>query len=138
VLVRWESAAPVRQAFARLAQLDAKAAAEYQGAAPRLPEDSYVITVKMAESSQPAKDLFAAPEENPRWEATLKTQRGIIAATQTQYSGVGAGAAAHFFFPRTLEGAPLFGGTRERVEFAIKGEQLTIRSKFTVDAEFLR
>ena len=140
VLIRWESAAPIAQAFARLDQLDARVAAEYQGRPPRLPDDSYVITVKMAESSQSNKDLLAAPaEEKSKWEATLKTKRGVVPSKETQYSGTGAGAAVHYFFPRTLDGSPLFGASSERVEFTLKVDQhLIIKSKFTVDPDFLR
>jgi len=139
VLVRWESAAPVMQAFARLQELDAKAAAEYQAHPPRLPADRYVVTVKMVQSGKQIIDPFAArPDNKPSWKATLKTRRGVIEAKETEYSGAGASASIHFFFPRELDGAPLLGTEREQVEFVLQGEHFTVKSKFNLDPEFLR
>ena len=139
VLVRWESVAPVRQAFARLAALDAKAAAEYQAPPAQMPADSYVVTVKLAGSSRPIVDPFAArPEGNPEWQATLKTRRGVVKASETKYSGTGAGAAVHFLFPRIVEGAPLIGPEPEQVEFVLQGARLKIKSKFTLDPALLQ
>ncbi len=138
VLIRWESAGPVKQAFARLAELDAKAAAEYQSPPPRMPADQYVVTVKMVQSGKFTVDPFApGPEGKPGWQATLKTSRGAIPAVKTEYSGAGASAAVHFFFPRTVGGAPLLGPRREQVEFILKGPKLTIKSRFTLEPELL-
>ena len=138
VLVRWESATPVKQAFARLAMLDAKAAAEYQSPPPRMPADEYVVTVKMVESSQPIVDPFAAgPGGKADWKAMLKTSRRSIPASRTEYSGTGAGAAIHFYFPRMIGESPLLGPRREQVEFILKGSKFTIKSKFMLDPELL-
>jgi hypothetical protein len=139
VLVRWESAAPVMQAFARLQELDAKAAAEYQAHPPRLPADRYVVTVKMVQSGKQTIDPFAEQaEKKTEWKALLKTRRGVLEAKETEYSGAGAGASIHFFFPRVVDGAPLLGSESERVEFILQGAHLTVKSKFTLDPEFLR
>lgn len=138
VLVRWESAAPIRQAFARLTALDAKAAAEYQSPPDRMPADSYVVTVKLAGSSRPIADPFVArPDGKPDWRATLKTKRSLVPATDTEYSGTGAAAAIHFFFPRIFDGAPLIGPGREQVEFVLQGSKFKIKTKFTLDPELL-
>lgn len=139
VLVRWESATPVIQAFARLQELEAKAAAEYQAHPPRLPADRYVVTVKMVQSGKQTIDPFAVgPEKKPEWRAMLKTRRGLLEAKESENSGTGAGTSIHFFFPREVDGAPLFGPGREQVEFILQGTRLTIKSKFTLDPEFLR
>jgi hypothetical protein len=139
VLVRWESAAPVMQAFARLQELDAKAAAEYQAHPPRLPADRYVVTVKMVQGGKQMIDPFAArPDDKPGWKATLKTRRGVVEAKETEYSGAGAGASIHFFFPRTVDGALLLGPGREQVEFVLQGWRFKIKSKFTLDPELLQ
>ena len=52
ILVRWESAAPVAQAFGRLEELGEGPAARFQAPAPRLPADRYVITVKVEEAGR--------------------------------------------------------------------------------------
>jgi hypothetical protein len=139
VLVRWESAAPILQAFARLAQLDAKAAAEYQSRPPRVPADRYVVTVKMVESGPHMIDPFTPPVDGkPAFKAFLRTRRGMLEAKEREYSGSGAAAAIHFFFPREVDGAPLFGPEREEVQFILQGAQFRIKSKFTLDPEILR
>jgi hypothetical protein len=139
VLVRWESAAPIQLAFARLAQLDAKAAAEYQSRPPRVPPDRYVVTVKMVESGPHMIDPFTPPVDGkPVFKAFLRTRRGMLEANEREYSGSGAAAAIHFFFPREIDGAPLFGPEREEVQFILQGAQFRIKSKFTLDPEILR
>jgi hypothetical protein len=139
VLVRWESAAPVIKAFARLQDLNAKAAAEYQAPSPRLPADRYVVTVKMVQAGRQTIDPFVArPEGQPSWKGFLKTQRGIVEAKEQEYTGAGAAASIHFFFPRMVNEEPVLGPGREQVEFVLRGTQLTIKSKFTLDPEILR
>ena len=139
VLVRWESAAPVAQAFARLTELDAKPAAEYQSRPPRLPADRYVVTVKMIESGREIIDPFSRPADGkPVYKAFLKTRRGVLEPKEMEYSGSGAASAIHFFFLREIDGTPLFGSGREEAEFILQGPRFKIKSKFTLDPELLR
>ena len=138
-LVRWESAAPVSQAFARLEELGERTLAAFQGQAPRLPADRYVITVRLEQPGFAGFDPFAvAPASgSPDLRATLKTRRGTVAPLEIEFSGTGASSAVHFFFPRTLDGVPLLGPGTDAAEFNLRGVNFAVRSKFTLDPEFL-
>jgi hypothetical protein len=137
-LVRWESAVPVSQAFARLQELGERAAAVFQAQAPRLPVDRYVITVKLEQPGRVGFEPFAVTSTGkPVLRATLKTRRGTVAPLEVEFTGAGTSSAAHFFFPRTLDGAPLLGPGRDSAEFTLQGAGFAVRSKFTLDSEFL-
>jgi hypothetical protein len=137
-LVRWESAAPVSQAFARLEELGERAVVAFQAPAPRLPADRYVITVKLEQPGRAGWEPFAViPGGKPVVRATLKTRRGTVAPLEVEFTGAGANASVHFFFPRTLDGVALLGPGRESAEFKIEGAGFAARSKFTLDSEFL-
>ena len=137
ILVRWESAVPVVQAFARLEELGERAAAAFQAPTPRLPADRYVITVKLEAPGRQSFEPFAVtPVGKPVLVATLKTRRGIVAPLDVEFTGTGATSSVHFFFPRTL-GGPLLGPGRDRVEFTLLGAGFAVHSKFTLDPELL-
>jgi hypothetical protein len=137
-LVRWESAVPVNQAFARLEELGERALAAFQAQAPRLPADRYVITVKLEQPGFVGFDPFAVtPAGSPDLRATLKTRRGTVAPLEIEFTGTGASSSVHFFFPRTLDGAPLLGPERDSAEFTLRGASFAVHSKFTLDPEYL-
>jgi hypothetical protein len=137
-LVRWESAIPVTQAFARLEELGQHATAEFQARAPRLPADRYVVTVKLEQPGRIGFDPFAVtPAGKPSLHATLKARRGTVAPLEIEFTGTGANSSVHFFFPRTLDGAPLLGPGRESLEFSLRGPGFAVHSKFALDSEFL-
>jgi hypothetical protein len=138
-LVRWESAVPVNQAFQRLRELGEHALAAFQAQAPRLPADRYVITVKLDQPGFAGFEPFAiTPAGNPDLRATLKTRRGIVAPIEIEFTGTGTSASVHFYFPRTLDGAPLLGPGPDTVEFTMRGAGFAVESKFRLDPEFLR
>lgn len=138
ILVRWESAAPVAQAFARLKELGEGGAAAFQTPTPRLPEDRYVITVNLERPGRKGFEPFAiTPAGKPVLVATLKTRRGIVAPLEVEFTGTGATSSVHFFFPRTLDGAPLLGPGRDGAEFTLLGAGFAVHCKFTLDPEFL-
>jgi hypothetical protein len=137
-LVRWESAAPVSQAFARLEELGERTLAAFLAQAPRVPADRYVITVKLDQPGFAGFEPFAAtPARTPDLRATLKTRRGIVAPLEIEFTGTGTSAAVHFYFPRTLEGAPLLGPGSDGAEFTMRGAGFAVYSKFRLDPEFL-
>jgi hypothetical protein len=137
-LVRWESAVPVNQAFVRLAELGERALVAFQAQAPRLPADRYVITVKLEQPGFVGFDPFAVtPAGSPDLRATLKTRRGIVAPLEIEFTGTGTSSSVHFFFPRTLDGAPLLGPGLDTAEFALRGAGFSVHSKFRLDPEFL-
>lgn len=134
ILVRWESATPVSQAFTRLAELGARVSAMFQAPPPLLPVDRYVVTVKAIETpSQGADPLAGVAEGNRKPRAWLKTAGGTVAPLEWERSGVGASSAIHFFFPRTQNGSPLVGSQRQTVEFSFQGEHFVLKCKFTLD-----
>lgn len=138
LLVRWESAVPVSQAFARLEELGERAAAAFQAQAPRLPADRYVITVKLEQPGRVGfEPLAVTPRGKPVLRAALKTRRGTVSPLEVEFSGAGTSAAVHFFFPRSVDGAPLLGPGRDSAEFTLQGAGFAVRSKFTLDSEFL-
>lgn len=137
-LVRWESAAPVIQAFARLEELGERAVAAFQAPAPRLPADRYVITVKLEQPGRAGFEPFAVtPAGKPVLRATLKTRRGTVAPLEVEFTGAGTSYSVHFFFPRTVQGAPLLGTERDSAEFSLQGAGFAVHSKFRLETEFL-
>jgi hypothetical protein len=137
-LVRWESAAPVNQAFMRLEELGERTLAAFLAQAPRIPGNRYVITVKLDQPGFAGFEPFAAtPARTPNLRATLKTRRGIVAPLEIEFTGTGTSAAVHFYFSRTLEGSPLLGPGIDTAEFTMRGAGFAVFSKFRLDPEFL-
>jgi len=68
----------------------------------------------------------------------LKTSRGTFAPLETEHSGVGANEALHFFFPRVHDGQPILDPRGDIAEFVFEGKKVSVRSKFSLDAESLR
>ena len=137
-LVRWESAAPVSQAFLRLEELGERTLTAFLAQAPRLPADRYVITVKLDQPGFAGFEPFAAtPARTPNLRATLKTRRGIVTPLEIEFTGTGTSASVHFFFPRTVDGTPLLGSGTDAAEFTMRGAGFAVYSKFRLDPEFL-
>jgi hypothetical protein len=81
-----------------------------QAQAPWLPADRSVITVKLEQPGFVGFDPFGVtPAGSPDLRATLKTRRGTVARLEIDFTGTGASSSAHFFFPRTLDGAAVLG-----------------------------
>lgn len=138
-LVRWESAAPVSQAFTRLVELGQRQLVAFQAQAPRVPADRYVVTVKVDHPGFAGFEPFAVlAAGSPNLRATLKTRRGSVAPVEVEFTGTGVSAAVHFYFPRSIDGAPLLSGGRDTAEFEMHGAGFAVHSKFTLDSEFLR
>jgi hypothetical protein len=138
-LLRWETARPVQAAFARLRELDQGASAEFHAPAPRLPEDRYVVTVKMTRPSRQIPDLFARMSRGElRKRARLKTRSGETEAVEVERSGQGAAAAVHFLFPREANGQPLLPAGKEKVEFEFRGRYLDLKTKFEIHPDDIR
>jgi len=147
-LLRWESSAPVEEAFARLAELGEKATAQYLSAPPRLPSDRYVVTLKALEKAAPVGQRPGpmppdpiGPIENdaagPR--ARLIVGSLVVPASETERSGVGAAEAVHFFFPRSVNGVPVIPeGSESRVIFEFRGERFSLRTRFSLSSAALR
>lgn len=137
-LVRWESAEPVVQAFARLEELGERLTAQFQAPPPRLPGDRYVITVKTLRPPQSGRDAVEGLDDMElRAGAWLKCGLVVVEPLEVERSGIGASAAVHFFFPRTHAGKPLLRGKRPLAEFRFGSARLTLTSKFTLDPESL-
>ncbi|HKW65363.1 MAG TPA: hypothetical protein VJN89_22620 [Candidatus Acidoferrum sp.] len=137
-LVRWESAAPIAQAFARLEELGEREAGAFQTPTPRLPVNRYVITVKLEQPGRKSFEPFTvSPAGKPVLIATLKTRSGLVRPLEVEFTGTGATSSVHFFFPRTLDGAPLLGPGRDGVEFTLLGAGFAVHCKFTLDPELL-
>jgi hypothetical protein len=137
-LVRWESAEPVAEAFARLEGLRERALVAFQAETPRLPADRYVITVKLEEPGRVGFEPFAITAAGkPVLHATLKTSHGTVEPLEVEFTGTGVSSSVHFFFPRTVDGSPLLGAGRDSVEFSMRGIDFRVRSKFALDREFL-
>ena len=138
ILVRWESCPLVSQAFARLHELGERAVIEFQAPPPRLPADRYVITAKVEQAGFTGFEPFAiTPAGKPALHAKLKTRRGTVAPLEIEFTGTGASSAAHFFFPRTLDGVALLGPERDSADFYLQGRNFAIHSKFTFDPDSL-
>ncbi|MFQ5695436.1 MAG: hypothetical protein ACE5HB_05560 [Terriglobia bacterium] len=137
-LVRWESARPVAEAFARLEELGETTGAQFQSPAPRQPADRYVVTVKTTRPPRDGGDLFDGFGEDELAErAELKCNGVTVGAAEARPSGVGANAAVHFFFPRRHEDEPLLQKQREKVEFSFRGRRFTLKRKFTLESRWL-
>src|SRR5262249_46216586 len=137
-LVRWESAIPVNQAFARLEELGEHALVAFEAQAPRLPADRYVITVKLDQPGFVGFDPFATtPARSPDLLATLKTARATVSPLEIQFTGTGTSSFVHFFFPRPLQGPPLLGPGHDTVEFPLRGAGFATHSKFRLAPDFL-
>ena len=138
ILVRWESATPVVQAFRRLAELGEGPAAAFEAPPPRLPRDRYVVTVVLERPGGKGFDPFVVtPAGKPVLVPTLKTRRGIVVPLEVEFTGVGASASVHYFFPRMIDAAPLLGPGRDWAEFTLRGAGFVVHCKFTLDPEFL-
>lgn len=133
-LVRWESAARVEQAFARLAELGEAAVAEFLAEPPRPYGDYYLLTIKAKEPPQPANyELFARfKAEELRQRAELKAARGAtVKPTLALRTRVGANAAVHFYFPRKVNEQPLLTKGDSWVEFRFRGRHTAeLKTKF--------
>ena len=137
--VRWDSARPVQDAFARLFELGEDLAAEFQSPPPSRPGDRYVITVKAVRPPQMGREPLELLGDRKLLEAArLKTRKGEVKAAEVARTGMGANAAVHFYFPRTLGGAPLVGVEGERVEFKLELRQISLKSKFRLEPEWVR
>ena len=137
-LVRWESAAPVQQAFVRLEELGEHTLAAFEAQAPRVPADRYVITVKLEQPGFVGFEPFAVtPAGSPDLRATLKTRRGTVAPLEIEFTGTGTSSSVHFFFPRSLNGDPLLGPGLDAAEFTLRGAGFAMHCKFTLDPQFL-
>lgn len=138
-LVRWESAAPVEEAFARLEELGERTSAAFQAPAPRRPDDRYVITVKTTKPPSQGPDLFAGMDEAElKRRARLTSANGSVAPLEVERRGVGAAEAMHFFFPRAVRGRALLRGPREGVEFRFEGERFKLTTQFTLESAWVR
>jgi hypothetical protein len=134
-LVRWESASVVVQAFARLEELGQNTSAQFQAPAPRLPADLYVITVKTTRLPRYGFDVLRwLSEEQLLRQTRLRTSRGDASPVLVERSGMGAAAAVHFYFPRTLNDKPVLR-PREQVEFRLEMNRFRLKSKFRVERE---
>ena len=138
ILVRWESAAPVAQAFARLEELGEGGAAAFQVPTPRLPADRYVITVKLEQPGRKSFEPFTVTSAGkPVLVATLKTRSGLVRPLEVEFAGTGATSSVHFFFPHTVEGASLLGPGREGAEFTLLKAGFALHCKFNLDSGLL-
>ena len=147
-LVRWESSAPVEEAFAHLSELGERATAQYLSAPPRLPADRYVVTMKALEragpvgqprGSMPLNPIGSLKSDTAGPRARLIVGSVIVPAAESELSGVGAAAeAAHFYFPRELNGAPIIPagpGHSTRVVFEFRGQRFSIKTHFSLDPQ---
>jgi len=137
--VRWDSARPVQDAFARLRELGEELGAEFQSPPPSWPQDRYIITVKSVRPPQAGREpLELAGDRRLREAARLKTTAGEVKAVEVARSGMGASAALHFYFPRTVGGKPVVDPQGERVEFKLELRHISLKTKFRVEPEWLR
>jgi hypothetical protein len=147
-LIRWESSAPVEEAFVHLAELGERATAKYLSAPPRLPADRYVVTLKALEkasliggahSSMPLDPIGPLENEASSPRARLIVGSLVVPAAESERSGVGAAEAAHFFFPRSVDGAPVIPEDRaSRIIFEFRGRRFSIKTHFTLTPATLR
>ena len=147
-LVRWESSAPVEDAFARLSELGEGATAQYLSIPPRLPADRYVITLKALEKASfngrqsgamPLDPIGAIESDAAGPRARLVVGNLTVAPAEAERSGVGASEAAHFYFPRLVDGAPLLPPDRpSRVTFEFRGQRFSLKTHFTLPPDMLR
>jgi hypothetical protein len=137
-LIVWQSEI-VTQAFARLHELGDRTIIAFQGEPSRVPADRYVITVKL---QQPGRIGFApfavTPAGQPVLQSSLRTEVGTVDPLETEFTGVGASSAVHFFFPRTINGKPLLGPDIKLAEFGLVGRGFAIHARFKIDSAFLQ
>ncbi len=139
-LVVWQSAT-VGHAFARLHDLGERTIIAFQAEPPRLPADRYVITVKLEQPGRLGSGFapFAVgPTGLPTLRASLRTEEGAVAPLETEFTGLGANSAVHFFFPRTLNGKPLVRERDKSAEFSLAGRSFALRTRFKIDSAFLQ
>jgi len=135
-LVRWDSAPEVAAAFARLESLGERASAVFRSPPPRRPADRYVVTMNVVQPAKDSGDPFALREGATEKDAVrLKTSRGTFVPLETEHSGVGANEALHFFFPREQNGRPILDAKGDTAEFVFEGKKVSVKSKFSLDAE---
>jgi len=136
-LVVWQSGL-VTKAFGRLHELGDSAIAVFQAEPPRVPADRYVITVKL---EQPGRLRFSPLAPKPAGErvlqALLKTEQGAVAPLETEFTGVGANSAVHFFFPRLLNSSELLGPQVKSANFSLMGKGFALHTRFKIDSAFL-
>ena len=138
-LVRWESARPVQDAFARLAALGEEAGAQFQSPPPDRTEDLYLVTVKAIRPPQVGREPFERVGDRRLLAAArLKTEAGEVGATRVERSGVGASAALHFYFPRTVGPKPLLTNGVTKAEFVLELRRISLKAKFRLEPEWLR
>jgi len=147
-LVRWESSAPIEDAFAHLAELGEKATAQYLSAPPRLPADRFVVTLKALERGapigqrpgpMPAEPFGSIENDESGARGRLIIGSLVVPASETERSGIGAAEAVYFFFPRTVNGAPVIPEDREsHVIFEFRGERFFLRTRFSLSPATLR
>lgn len=138
-LVRWETARPVRAAFARLKELGEAASARFQSPPPRYPANFYIITVKNTRPARKIPDVFGKLT-NPQLAhfATLKTPRATAHPVAIARSGLGATAAIHFYFPSVHDGEPLLLEREENaVEFRLHYAHHDLKVRFLLEADAL-
>jgi len=136
-LVIWQSEM-VTRAFRRLHELGERAVAAFYAEPPRVPADRFVITVKL---EQPGRLRFSplavSQAGEPPLRASLKTEQGVVAPIETEFTGVGANSAVHFFFPRTLNGKALLDTDVKLAEFSLQGRGFALRTRFKVNPVFI-
>lgn len=147
-LVRWESSAPIEDAFARLAELGEKATAQYLSAPPRLPADRYVVTLKALERGAPvgqrpgpipAEPFGSIENDESGARGRLIIGSLVVPASETERSGIGAAEAVYFYFPRSVDGVPVIPENREsHVTFEYRGERFFLRTRFSLSPATLR
>lgn len=147
-LIRWESSAPVEDAFARLAELGERATAKYLSMPPRLPADRYVVTLKALQkatligaepSSMPPDPIGSLENDAAGSRAHLTVANVSVAPVESERSGVGASDAAHFFFPRQVDGVPLIPLDRaSQVTFEFRGQRFSLKTRFSLAPDMLR
>lgn len=136
--VRWESARPVREAFARLVELGEEAGAEFQSPPPSWPADRYVVTVKPVRPPQNGREPFELlADRQLKAAARLKTHAGEAGAAEVGRSGMGASLAVHFYFPRSLQGQPLVAPEGEKIEFMLELRNVSLKTKFRLEPEWV-
>jgi len=147
-LIRWESAARVENAFARLSELGERATARYLSMPQRLPADRYVVTLKALEKfvvagtppgSMPLNLIGSLENDSTGPRARLSAGNLSAAPAESERTGVGAEEAVHFYFPREVNGAPLIPADRlSRVTFEFRGQRFSVKTHFTLSPEMLR
>jgi hypothetical protein len=138
-LVRWDSAPEVAAAFARLDSLGDRALAAFQSPPPRHPVDRYVVTMNVVQPPKGAGDPLAIRENSKDGRPVrLKTSRGTFSPSESERSGVGANEAMHFFFSREQDGMPILNPSGDTAELVFEGKRVTVKTKFSLDADSLR